>query len=62
MQIVDCKIIAKSLRPLPEKWHGLKDVEERFRKRYLDLIFSPEVKNNFIIRSNFIKRAKKLFE
>ena len=58
MQIVDCKIIAKSLRPLPEKWHGLKDVEERFRKRYLDLIFSPEVKNNFIIRSNFIKELR----
>ncbi len=58
MQIVDCKIIAKSLRPLPEKWHGLKDVEERFRKRYLDLIFSPEVKNNFVIRSNFIKELR----
>lgn len=58
IQIVDCKIIAKSLRPLPEKWHGLKDVEERFRKRYLDLIFSPEVKNNFVIRSNFIKELR----
>lgn len=58
MQIVDCKIITKSLRPLPEKWHGLKDVEERFRKRYLDLIFSPEVKNNFVIRSNFIKELR----
>jgi lysyl-tRNA synthetase class 2 len=58
MQIIDCKIITKSLRALPEKWHGLKDVEERFRKRYLDLMFSPEVKNNFIIRSNFIKELR----
>ncbi|MDD3386681.1 MAG: lysine--tRNA ligase [Candidatus Pacebacteria bacterium] len=58
IQISDCKIIGKSLRPLPEKWHGIKDVEERFRKRYLDLMFSPEVKNNFIIRSNFIKELR----
>ncbi|MFA5228509.1 MAG: lysine--tRNA ligase [Candidatus Paceibacterota bacterium] len=58
MQIADCKIITKSLRALPEKWHGLKDVEERFRKRYLDLMFSPEVKNNFVIRSNFIKELR----
>ncbi|MDK2949135.1 MAG: lysyl-tRNA synthetase, class [Patescibacteria group bacterium] len=58
MQIADCKIITKSLRALPEKWHGLKDIEERFRKRYLDLMFSPEVKNNFIIRSNFIKELR----
>jgi len=58
VQISDCKIIGKSLRPLPEKWHGIKDVEERFRKRYLDLMFSPEVKNNFVIRSNFIKELR----
>lgn len=58
IQISECKIIGKSLRPLPEKWHGIKDVEERFRKRYLDLMFSPEVKNNFVIRSNFIKELR----
>ncbi|MEK7658562.1 MAG: lysine--tRNA ligase [Patescibacteria group bacterium] len=40
----DYKMLAKSLLPLPEKWHGLQDVEERFRKRYLDIIFNPEVK------------------
>ncbi|MDD5569380.1 MAG: lysine--tRNA ligase [Candidatus Pacebacteria bacterium] len=50
----DFKMICKSLRPLPEKWHGLKDVEERFRKRYLDLIFSPEIREKFIIRSRFV--------
>jgi len=40
----DIKMISKSLLPLPEKWHGLKDDEERFRKRYLDILFNPEVK------------------
>jgi len=50
----DFKMLAKSLRPLPEKWHGLKDIEERFRKRYLDLIFNPEVKKKFKIRSKII--------
>jgi len=39
--VSDFKILAKSILPLPEKWHGLKDVEERFRKRYLDLLFNP---------------------
>ncbi|MFA5714750.1 MAG: lysine--tRNA ligase [Candidatus Paceibacterota bacterium] len=58
IQAADYKMISKSLRPLPEKWHGLKDVEERYRKRYLDLIFSPEVKNKFVIRSNFIKELR----
>jgi lysyl-tRNA synthetase class 2 len=58
IQIVDYKLISKSLRPLPEKWHGLKDVEERYRKRYLDLMFSSEVKEKFIIRSNFIKELR----
>jgi lysyl-tRNA synthetase class 2 len=58
IQIADYKMICKSLRPLPEKWHGLKDVEERYRKRYLDLMFSPEAKQKFIIRSNFIKELR----
>ncbi len=58
IQIIDYKMICKSLRPLPEKWHGLKDVEERYRKRYLDLMFSSEVKQKFIIRSNFIKELR----
>src|SRR3989344_4637955 len=45
------RMLAKSLRPLPDKWHGLQDVEERFRRRYLDVLMSPEVKERFIIRS-----------
>jgi len=40
----DFQMLSKSLRPLPEKWHGLKDEEERLRKRYLDILFNPEIK------------------
>ncbi|MFA5432010.1 MAG: lysine--tRNA ligase [Candidatus Paceibacterota bacterium] len=58
LQITDFKMISKSLRPLPEKWHGLQDIEERYRKRYLDLMFSADAKNKFIIRSNFIKELR----
>ena len=46
--------MAKSLRPLPEKWHGLKDVQIRYRKRYVDLISSPEVKDIFVMRSKIV--------
>ena len=58
----DFKMIAKSLRPLPEKWHGLKDIEERYRKRYLDLILSPEVRKKFETRSALIKEIKKFLD
>ncbi len=47
-------LLAKSLRPLPEKYHGLKDQEIRYRKRYLDLIVNPEVKDVFVKRSRII--------
>ena len=43
----NCEILSKSLLPLPEKWHGLKDEEERYRKRYLDLLMNPEIKEVF---------------
>jgi len=62
LEISDFKILAKSLRPLPEKWHGLRDIEERYRKRYLDLIFNPEVKEKFIIRSKIISEIRKFLE
>ena len=48
-------LLSKSLLPLPEKFHGLTDLETRYRQRYVDLIVNPEVKRNFIIRSQFIK-------
>jgi len=44
LEVADFKILAKSLLPLPEKWHGLQDIEERLRKRYLDILFNPETK------------------
>lgn len=50
--------LAKALTPLPEKWHGLKDVELRYRQRYLDLIANPEVKDTFIRRSRIIKSIR----
>ncbi len=51
-------LLSKSLLPLPEKWHGLKDKEERYRKRYLDLIANPEVKDTFIIRSKVLREIR----
>ena len=48
-------LLSKSLLPLPEKYHGLTDKEIRFRQRYVDLMVNPEVKQNFVIRSKFIK-------
>ncbi|HIL26679.1 MAG TPA: lysine--tRNA ligase [Nitrospinaceae bacterium] len=51
-------LLAKSLLPLPEKWHGLKDVELRYRQRYVDLIVNPEVKDVFIYRSKVIQALR----
>jgi len=52
------KILTKSILPLPEKWHGLQDVEERFRKRYLDLLFNEEVKEKFVLRHKIIQELR----
>ena len=56
------RMLAKSLRPLPEKWHGLSDTEERFRKRYLDLLMNEEVKNRFLTRSKIIKEIRNFLD
>src|SRR5438093_7161524 len=50
--------LAKSLRPLPEKWHGLKDVETRYRQRYVDLIVNPDVREIFLLRARLIQRLR----
>ena len=55
-------LLSKSLLPLPEKWHGLKDKEERYRKRYLDLIANPEVKNTFVIRSRVLSEIRSFLD
>jgi len=51
-------LLSKSLLPLPEKFHGLQDKELRYRQRYVDLIVNPEVKRNFMLRSQFIKHVR----
>ncbi len=51
----EVRLLAKSLRPLPEKWHGLKDVETRYRQRYLDLIVNPPTKEIFQLRSRMVR-------
>lgn len=55
-------LLSKSLQPLPEKWHGLKDVDLRYRQRYVDLIINPEVKNTFILRSKIIKEIRNFLD
>jgi lysyl-tRNA synthetase class 2 len=54
VEVHDFTLLAKALQPLPEKWHGLVDVEKRYRQRYLDLISNPEVKQIFVTRSKII--------
>jgi lysyl-tRNA synthetase, class II len=56
------QLLTKSLQPLPEKWHGLKDQDLRYRQRYVDLIVNPEVKDNFIKRSKIIKKIREFLD
>ncbi|MEF9983863.1 MAG: lysine--tRNA ligase [Oscillospiraceae bacterium] len=56
------KLLSKSLRPLPEKWHGLKDTDIRYRQRYVDLIVNPEVKDTFEKRSKIIKEIRNFLD
>jgi len=55
VQILEFSLLAKSLRSLPEKWHGLQDIELRYRKRYLDLLSNPEVKKVFLQRGLIVR-------
>ncbi|NLM42917.1 MAG: lysine--tRNA ligase [Clostridiales bacterium] len=55
-------LLTKSLHPLPEKWHGLKDTDIRYRKRYVDLIVNPEVRDTFIKRTKIIQCVRKFFD
>ena len=56
------EMLTKTLRPLPEKWHGLSDTEERFRKRYLDLVMNPEVRARFVARSAIVHEIRNFFD
>src|SRR4030042_4833843 len=62
VKVEDFVVLAKAFRPLPEKWHGLKDVELRYRQRYLDLIANEEVKKVFLIRSRIIKAIREFLD
>jgi lysyl-tRNA synthetase class 2 len=58
IDVSDFQLLTKSIRPLPSTWYGLKDVEDRYRKRYLDLLFNPEVKKRFEIRTKLITEIR----
>lgn len=62
VKAVDVEILSKSLRPLPEKWHGLKDVDTRYRQRYVDLIVNPKVRRTFVLRSKIIKSLREILD
>lgn len=59
IKVADLTILTKSLRPLPEKWHGLVDIETRLRKRYVDLIMNPEVQEMFVKKTKFWSAVRK---
>jgi lysyl-tRNA synthetase class 2 len=62
IKVEELTVLTKSLYPLPEKFHGLKDVELRYRQRYVDLIVNPEVKDTFIARSKIIRAMRRYFD
>ena len=59
LSAISYRLLAKALLPLPEKWHGLEDAEERLRKRYLDLIMNPEEKELFVKKSRFWQATRR---
>jgi lysyl-tRNA synthetase class 2 len=62
LKVTKLNLLAKSLRPLPEKWHGLKDVEIRYRQRYLDLIVNERARDIFITRSRIISALRRFMD
>lgn len=62
IRATEVRLLTKSLRPLPEKFHGLKDVEIRYRKRYLDLIVNPDVMQTFVTRSKIISTMRRYLD
>lgn len=62
IEVQDFMLLAKCLHPLPEKWHGLKDVEVRYRQRYLDLISNPEARSIFILRSKIVSLLRRFLD
>lgn len=62
IKVKEIILLSKSLQPLPEKWHGLKDTDLRYRQRYLDLIVNTEVRETFITRSKIVKAVRKFLD
>lgn len=62
LKVEGLRILSKALRPLPEKWHGLRDVEARYRQRYLDLIMNPHVKEIFRVRGKVIRWIREFLD
>ncbi|WP_110114704.1 lysine--tRNA ligase [Bacillus sp. CGMCC 1.16541] len=62
IKVQEFTLLTKALRPLPDKYHGLKDVEQRYRQRYLDLITNPESKQTFILRSKIIQSMRRYLD
>ena len=61
LQATKVRLLSKSLRPLPEKFHGLTDMEQRYRQRYVDLIVNPESRRNFEVRSRLVQAIREFF-
>ena len=59
VKVVDWQMLSKALQPLPDKWHGLADVEKRYRQRYLDLIVSPHTRETFRRRARFVSTMRR---
>lgn len=62
IEVKDITLLCKSLRPLPEKWHGLRDIETRYRQRYVDLIVNPQVRGVFLKRSRLMRAIRDFFD
>lgn len=62
IKVLKLEILSKSIRPLPEKWHGLKDVETRYRQRYIDVVMNDNVKKVFVARSNIVSEIRRFLD
>lgn len=62
IEVGDFTPLAKSLRPLPSSWYGLKDVEERYRRRYLDLIINDDIKKTFLLRTKIVSAIRRFLD
>ena len=62
LHVTGFAVLGKALMPLPDKWHGLQDVEKRYRQRYVDLIVNPDVRDTMIVRSRIISEARRFID